>query len=197
MDELVDDLANVIDHASPTGEPTTIVAESFGGALAMSFAMRYRERVGAMVVLNSFAHLPATWRLHAAIGGMHILPWPITRRIQQLSARRHHSPTTPREDVSQAQQLRTASTRIGYVNRLRMLSRYDVRDSLPELHVPTLFLAADRDALIPAVSQATFMASRAPNGTLRILEGHGHACLIAPDVDVGQLMEEWQGTRIG
>jgi hypothetical protein len=28
---------------------------------------------------------------------------------------------------------------------------------------------------------------------IRILKGHGHICLIAPDLDLAQILDEWQG----
>jgi hypothetical protein len=38
------------------------------------------------------------------------------------------------------------------------------------------------------------MASRVPNATLRVLEGHGHICLIAPDIDLGDMLAAWRCT---
>jgi hypothetical protein len=28
---------------------------------------------------------------------------------------------------------------------------------------------------------------------MRVLEGHGHICLIAPDIDLGAILDEWIG----
>jgi pimeloyl-ACP methyl ester carboxylesterase len=56
-----------------------------------------------------------------------------------------------------------------------------------------LFLAAERDHLVPAVEQARCMAERVPASVFRILEGHGHICLIAPDIDLAQILHEWRG----
>jgi hypothetical protein len=36
------------------------------------------------------------------------------------------------------------------------------------------------------------MAERVPSATLRVLTGHGHICLIAPDVDLCRILAEWQ-----
>jgi pimeloyl-ACP methyl ester carboxylesterase len=193
MEALVDDLGHVVDAVAAATEPVTLVAESFGGALAMSFALRHATRVRALVVLNSFARYRAPWQLHVAAAGVQLLPWGLTHGLRNLSAARLHSRSTPRPEVRRALQLTRSSTRDGYRNRLRMLTRYDLRERLAELQVPTLFVAADCDTLIPSVEQARFMASRVPHAQLRILEGHGHACLLAPDVDVGALMRETWG----
>jgi pimeloyl-ACP methyl ester carboxylesterase len=54
-----------------------------------------------------------------------------------------------------------------------------------------LFLAAERDRLVPSIAQARFMAARVPGATVRVLTGHGHVCLIAPGVDLGHILNEW------
>jgi pimeloyl-ACP methyl ester carboxylesterase len=65
----------------------------------------------------------------------------------------------------------------------------------PELRPPTLFLAAEQDHLVPSVVQAKYMAERVAGSTVRTLSGHGHICLIAPDIDLRRILEEWQGAR--
>jgi pimeloyl-ACP methyl ester carboxylesterase len=88
-------------------------------------------------------------------------------------------------------ELTAHTTRAGYLSRLKLLTQYDVRHRLHQLRPPTLFLAADHDHLVPSVVQARFMASRVERSTLRVLKGHGHICLIAPDIDLGALLDEW------
>jgi pimeloyl-ACP methyl ester carboxylesterase len=57
--------------------------------------------------------------------------------------------------------------------------------------MPTLFVASELDHLVPSVTQANFMAARVPGATVRVLDGHGHICLIAPGVDLAQILDEW------
>ncbi len=90
-------------------------------------------------------------------------------------------------------QLTACANRNGYINRLEMLTRYDIRHRLHELRASTLFLAAELDHLVPAVAQARFMADRVPGSVVRVLAGHGHSCLISPDIDLGQILTEWRG----
>jgi hypothetical protein len=35
------------------------------------------------------------------------------------------------------------------------------------------------------------MAARVPDATVQVLEGHGHICLLAPDLDLLQILEDW------
>lgn len=94
-------------------------------------------------------------------------------------------------------ELTAAANRDGYINRLTLLMRYDVRSRLHELRAPTLFLASEQDHLVPSVAQAQYMAARTADSVVRILGGHGHICLIAPDIDLAQILAEWRTVIIG
>jgi pimeloyl-ACP methyl ester carboxylesterase len=54
METLIEDLGRVIDAVAPETRRAIVVGESFGGALAMSFALARPQQVGALVVVNSF-----------------------------------------------------------------------------------------------------------------------------------------------
>lgn len=195
METLVADLARIVGEVAPDGAPAVLVAESFGGALAMSFALAHPERVRALVVLNSFPHYGGQGRLRLAIGGIGLMPWGAMRIVRRLTAFRLHSRFTHRAEIARFHVLTAAATRHGYLNRLRILTRYDLRGRLAELRVPTLFLAADRDHLIPSVAQARLMSSRVPGAAMRILPGHGHSCFLAHNLDLDAILREWPPTR--
>ena len=192
MDTLVADLATVVDQVAPNGGRVIIVGESFGGALSLSFALAHPERVERLVILNSFPYFAPRFRLRLAIQGLSVLPWGAMSIVRRLTAFRLHSRHTHRDDVRQFLRLTTRASKGGYVGRLRLLQRYDVRDRLHEIQSPTLFLASDEDHLVPAVAQARLMASRVPGSTVRVLRGHGHICLIAPSVDLAAVLAEWR-----
>jgi pimeloyl-ACP methyl ester carboxylesterase len=192
MEELVADLRRIVDAAAGHDGRAVVIGESFGGALAMSFALAAPDRVEELVVLNSFAHLATPVRLRAAMAALKLLPWGAMSVVRRVTAARMHSPHTHRDEVERFLQLTARATRRGYVNRLQILTMYDIRDRLHDLRVPTLFLAADGDRLVPAVEQARFMAARVPGAVVRVLAGHGHICLIAPDVDLDRILAEWR-----
>ena len=189
---LAADLSRVVDAVAPIDRRAIVVGESFGGAVALTFALSYPERVGALVILNSFSHFAPQIRLRLAIAGLAVIPWGAMPLVRHLTAFRLHSPHTQREEVKQFIELTAHATRDGYINRLKLLKRYDVRDRLHDIRQPTLFLASEYDHLVPAVAQARYMADRVPAGVMRILKGHGHICLIAPDLDLSQILNEWQ-----
>jgi 3-oxoadipate enol-lactonase len=193
MAELVADLREIVDAVAVDGGRAIVVGESFGGALAMSFALEHSDRIQGLVVLNSFPHFHPQFRLHAAIAGLHAIPWGAMGLVRRLTAFRMHSRHTHRQEIERFMQMTARATRHGYLNRLRILTRYDIRERLPELRPPTLYLAAEEDHLVPAVEQARYMADRVPESVVRILAGHGHVCLIAPDLNLWEILREWRG----
>ncbi len=197
MATLVADLVRHLDRAVPDGTPVVMVGESFGGALAMSFAAAHPERVGELVILNSFTRVTPRAKLYLALAAMRLVPWGTMQWVRRLTAWRLHSAHTHKEEIDRFLLLTRGTTRQGYRNRLRILTRYDIRAVLPNLGVPTLYLAADEDHLIPSVSEASYMASQVRDATLRILEGHGHCAFLAPDIDLDQLLHEWASARSG
>ena len=192
MQTLVSDLARVIEAAAPVDRRAIVIGESFGGTLAMSLALAMPERVAGLVVVNSFAHFSPQVLLHLGRVGVRAVPWRMMPLLRRMVASRLHSAHTPADDLREFKRVTMRATREGYANRLAILMQYDIRGRLHELRMPTLFLAAELDHFIPSMTQAKFMAARVPDATVRVLDGHGHICLIATDVDLGQILDDWR-----
>lgn len=192
MAMLADDLAEVIDKVAPVERRAIVIGESFGGAVALSLALRHPERVSALVIVNSFPRLDSQAKLRLAIAGAAILPWKAFGLMRRLSSWRLHSRQTPRSEIKRFIALTARASRRGYLNRLKLLREYDVRHRLHEVSCPTLFIAAEIDHLVPAVAQAQYMANRVSVSSMRVLSGHGHICLIAPDVKLAEILGAWQ-----
>ena len=195
MPTLVADLGHHLDTAAG-GEAAVLVGESFGGALAMAFALAHPARVRALVVLNSFPRVRNRVALAAARVATSLLPWGVMPLMRRLTAFRLHSAHTHADEVRRFLALTGGTTRAGYRNRLRILAGYDLRPRLRELAVPTLFLAADRDQLLPSLREARAMAAAVPGAALRVLEGHGHSCFLSDAVDLDTILHAWRGAGL-
>lgn len=192
MDVLVADLARVIRAVTPGEAPAVVVGESFGGAVAMSLALTHPELVRALVVLNSFPRFLPQFRLQLAIAALRLVPWQTMPLVRRLTAFRLHSRHTHRTEIRRFLEVTRETRRDGYLARLRILQQYDVRERLGALRRPTLFLASELDHLVPSVREGRYMAERVPGATLRVLTGHGHICMIAPDFDLERLLHDWR-----
>ena len=74
--------------------------------------------------------------------------------------------------------------------RLQLLSGFNIEDRLYEIQVPVIFIAGDRDFLVPSAKEARAMAARMPNATVKIIKGAGHACLLGDRVCLAELLAE-------
>ena len=191
MELLVEDLARLIRAMTRTGEPAIVCGESFGGTLSMSLALAHPELVKRLVVINSFSRVLPQHRLDAALISLRFIPWGAMLLVRRFTSAGMHSPHTHRREIHRFLQEMRYTTKEGYVNRLRILKRYDMRPHLGELTMPTLFVASTHDHLVPSMEQARYMMARVPNASLHVLEGHGHICLIAPGVDLGEILAQW------
>lgn len=192
MDRLVADLSAVLDRTAGN-RPVTLVGESFGGALSLAFTLSQPARVGRLVIVNSFPYFAPQARLWLGYHLLRAMPWGMMEIVRRFTAWRMHSPHTDRAELEEFHRRMRATSREGYLSRLGILRSYDVRDQLGCIQAPTLLLASDMDTLVPAVQQARFMARAIPSATVRILRGHGHICLLAPDLYLAHILDEWRG----
>jgi len=188
-DDLSDDLAAII---RDLGEQQAIIlGESFGGTVALSFALRYPEMVKRLVVVNSFPRFRK--RLTIKLGAMLAsgvpfrLLWPARRTACILGLLVDGVNREDRRRFWSA--IRTVSGE-AYARRLQLIAELDLDPRLAEIHTPTLFIAGDRDLLIPSVREARAMAGRMQNARVRVIKGAGHACLLGNRVRLDELLAE-------
>jgi pimeloyl-ACP methyl ester carboxylesterase len=189
MDDLVGELRALIDEIAPRG--AILCGESFGGALSLSTALACPEAVRGLVIVNSFSRVPQRVQLRLGPLALRLVPWGAMPLVRRFTASRMHSPHTLPEDLAEFHERSKQIGREGYIRRLEILWDYDVRERLHEIAAPTLFLAGDRDQLVPSVPEARFMSARVPNAEMQVLEGYGHICLINHDLDLLEFVGPW------
>jgi pimeloyl-ACP methyl ester carboxylesterase len=189
MDGLVEDLHQLIMEVSDQG--VILIGESFGGALSMRTALAHPDDVRGLVIVNSFPWLARRFQIAVAPWLMRLTPWAAMPLVRRFTESRLHSAHTLPEDLAEFHQRSKLIGRKGYIRRLEVIRRYDIRLQLGSLTPPTLFLAGDEDRLVPSVRWARYMAERTPTSELTILEGYGHICLINHDLDLLDHVGPW------
>ena len=194
---LVAELKETVDRIAREREEERVFlcGESFGGALSLSFALRHPERLAGLVILNSFPYIRQRVRIHLGPALLKLMPWGAMPLVRRFTESRLQSSHTRPEDLEEFHRCALAIGRRGYIRRLELLREYDIRDELHRIEVPTLFLAADEDHLVPSVAEARFMAARMQRATVVVLEGYGHVCMIHHDFDLLEHMEPWLGVN--
>src|SRR5262249_53743153 len=160
-------LAEIIEDLGE--ERATILGESFGGTVALSFALRHQRMVERLGVVNSFPRFRERLRIKLAAKLALGLPFcmllPLRRAASTVGL---FIDGVAREDRRMFwTAIRTVSGD-AYARRLQLIADFDVENRLSEIEAPALFIAGDRDLLIPSVKEARAMAARMPNATVRI-----------------------------
>jgi pimeloyl-ACP methyl ester carboxylesterase len=188
-EDLTSDLAAIIRDLAE--HQATIVGESFGGTIAMSFALAYPQMVARLVIVNSFPRFRNRFKIEVgallASGLPFRLLWPFRRAASVLGLFIDGVTKDDRRLFWKA--IRTVSGK-AYAHRLRLISGFDIEERLGEIQAPTLFIAGDRDFLVPSAREARRMAERLPNATVKIIAGAGHACLLSNRVCLADLLKD-------
>jgi proline iminopeptidase len=173
-------------------EQWAVLGHSFGGHVALEYALRYPERVARLVLLDTAAE--GWWSQENA---PRVLEGRGYGRKTVNVARRFYSGLVEPKDFVRASirllpaydsrfsLLRLAREMIegGWRMRARpealtfagphLIKGWTVKGRLGEIRVPTLVLAGHDDFLFPPESQA-YLAAGIPNAALQIIERAGH-----------------------
>jgi pimeloyl-ACP methyl ester carboxylesterase len=185
------DLAALVEGELYRAGPATLLAESFGGAVALMAALARPELVQRLVLVNTFAHYPRHFyiRLAAAVG-----PWLPAWPSSLLRTTRGGLFLSP--DVSWEVRRRwfelTADVPLSaFGRRFALIADVDLRARLTELAMPTLVLAAPDDHVVPPV--AGRLLARQIKGATLVEPRTSHAALVHPAVDVAELLARYFG----
>ena len=187
-DDLADDVAEIVEGLGE--QRAIIIGESFGGTVALWFAIHHPEMVERLVIVNSFPRFRARIKIKIAATVTSRLPfklvWPFRRLSAFIGLSLDH--VTP-EDRKRCYAIFNGVEGEGYARRLKLIEEFDCEDRLSEIKAPTLLIAAEDDRLIPSAREALLMASRIPTATVKIIPGAGHACLLGDRVRLAEILE--------
>lgn len=189
-DDLTGDVAAIIKEIGESR--AIIVGESFGGTIAMQFAICYPEMVERLIVVNSFPRFRPRWKIEIAATFAPVVPprftWLVRRGANRLGLMIDGVNAEDRRRFFQA--VRDVKHQ-AHARRLRLIAELDIENRLSEIQAPTLFIAGTKDYLVKSVREARAMAARAPNADVKIIDGAGHACLLGNKVILADLLAEW------
>lgn len=175
--KLYDRLADSILEALPTG-PTLLLAESFGGAVALTIALRAPERVRGLCLVNTFARYPRRARIRL---GAALAPW-TPRGALELGRRTLAAPLffRPRRDEGLERAFRRLPAGFrggGYPARLAAIRDLDLVPALGRITVPCALFASDSDRVVPSRHTMAELARELPDADLVELARAGHLVL--------------------
>jgi pimeloyl-ACP methyl ester carboxylesterase len=206
LDRLVDDVSELIEAAGMTG-PVVLLGQSLGGAIAMRFAVRFPDRVAALVLSNTLAHvgydhlgLNRTLLAPAAMATTRYLPTALSRWMARLWSRLEvwiYDASPGRErviDYALWTGPRTVRSSVSRA-RVRLLKRMDLRGQLPAIRAPVLVLKGPRDHYVPP-SWSHEIVSLVPGAEYREVAGTGHCSHLSMPASFNGTMLGWLRERL-
>ncbi|MEL6431012.1 MAG: alpha/beta fold hydrolase [Planctomycetota bacterium] len=170
-------LADSIVAALPP-EPTILVAESFGGAVALTAALRAPERVRALLLVNTFARFPRRVRIRAGAALMPFVPHGLVALGRRVAAPRVL--IRPRRDAAAEEALARMEPGIrsgGFPARMQAIRDLDLRPELGRVTAPCALCASTHDRVVPSPRTMAELARGLPDATLETLDRAGHVVL--------------------
>jgi 3-oxoadipate enol-lactonase/4-carboxymuconolactone decarboxylase len=170
---LADDVLAVMDAADV--ETAALAGVSLGGMIAMELALRHPTRVTALVLVCTSAAMDSTaWaaRIDAVRSGG-------TAAIADLAMGRFLSPAFAATHAAATESVRRAFIAMpdrGYAGCGAAIRDMAVIDRLPQITLPTLIVAGDRDTSTPFVGHGDRIAAAIPHAQV----GHLDAAHLAP-----------------
>jgi 3-oxoadipate enol-lactonase len=155
-------------------EYTNILGFSLGGSVALEMALERPAHVRRLILCNALAdYRTNTWRkwleAHAQITLVRTLG---LRRTAQIVARR----LFPREEQQPMRQrvvdVVGANPKTAYLATVRALIGWSALERLPEVHAPTLIIAAEHD--YTPLAQRQFEITHFPRAEMTVIEGSRH-----------------------
>ncbi len=176
------------------GEPARsilVAGESFGGLVAIDYALRYPERVRLLILVNAFPYFRRRLRIRLARVLARLLELRAARQIKNLVVDRIlQREGIPQQDRRRYQEVIRMINRSAYLRRLQLVQELDLRPRLREIAVPCTILAGGRDKIVPSVREARFMAARIPGAGVHEFPEAGHALLLTPGVYLADYVPE-------
>lgn len=168
-----------------------VLGQSFGGQVALMYALRYPDRVSQLILMDTAAdnrwaseHAPTLlakrgYRASTVAAARRFYAGDIEPRKVGITAMRfvgayfHHIGIRdlPAMIAGALRMKRRPTAHV--VGFGTLLKRWNVMDRLREIEIPTLVVAGRDDFLFPPECQA-ILADRLPHATLEIIERAGH-----------------------
>lgn len=160
-----------------------LVGTSLGGAIALHLGLEYPDLVQALGLISCFPSvtLPPVW--------LEGLENPLTRTAALQNLEQHLLPPgTPRavaDTVKKALARQRSEVRCA---DWKALSRFDARERLKNLQVPTLWICGAKDPLLSPSSWSLLRHLASNHHSITILPGVGHWAMLEKPADISTLL---------
>ena len=171
--------------------PALLLAESFGGAVALRVALDHPDVARCAVLVNTFPYYSRRLSLAISRLGAAVVPRPLFEVSRQafgpaiLFAGRRE-----RDAIARFRRLRLSGFDRAYRRRLAMIAALDLRPELARLSLPVRIVAGSWDLVVDSVRQARSMERRLQRARLEVVPRGGHLLLPLAQLDWPRRLHE-------
>jgi pimeloyl-ACP methyl ester carboxylesterase len=211
---VADDLLAVLDHAG-VHEPAVFLGHSMGVQVSLEFTKRHPERVRGLVCLfgtfarpmDTFMDNPMSRRIFDRIvagtrrsghgGGRLLRPIyasPLALPFAGLTGLvdKYYAPA---QDIGMyLEHLVQMDPRV-FLMMVEALADHDLTDFLPEIRVPTMVFAGERDLFTP-LHRSEYMAAHIPGAELLTLADGSHAAIVEHPTTINERIDRFFAERL-
>jgi pimeloyl-ACP methyl ester carboxylesterase len=190
IEDVAEDVETILRHSGV--ESACFIGHSMGVQVALEYWRRYPDRIQALVLVNgTYGKTLDTfhdWNLvkylfpvarhilnrsHVARAFWHTVPAELAFRIAALTGEVNARLIRKRDLVPYLRNIRYVDFTF-FLNLVQALGQHNAWDYLPQIDVPTLVIAAERDTFTPP-RQAQLMADQIPEAEFMLIRGGSHA----------------------
>ncbi|SMC79598.1 alpha/beta fold hydrolase [Papillibacter cinnamivorans] len=169
---------------------------SYGGTIALLFALRYPERTGKVMVFNTLAYADAYLTEVGRLWQKGALSYDCDTYYDEFVPF-VYSPAyfeAHKETIYQRKEMIRPLITKEYCDSIVRLSKsvegYDIRSRLGEIQAPVLVVGCDQDYLTP-MPQQRMLAERIPSAKFVLIPGAGHGVVFEDSYAIVMLMLGW------
>lgn len=203
LDLLVEDLRKFLSALKL--DNAVICGHSFGGLIAMQFALQYPAETSALVLISSFASPPPVppdrllgWISSAGHPFHRSLGTSFRLQVSRLLGRKTSHALTMQNEIDAVRQIarQAAATSRATINqRMRIIQRTDLRSAIPGIQAPTLVVAGSKDRA-PFLASAQELYETIPDAALEVIEGGGHFAFLTRHDQFNTVLDEFLTERL-
>ena len=180
IEDGVDDLFGILD-ALAIDEPVHLVANSYGGTIALAAALRHPGRIAGMALIEAHPAFEG-WGDEIVDDLTDLVSGFDDPGIREYLA--NDAPRTLRRMVKTCEDLVTVST----MSHDLRVSEPTTPDDLTRVRCPTLLLYGENSDIL---DRAFVLEDSIPGADLRIVDGCSHALLMENPNEVGRQVQAW------
>ena len=198
MEMLSDDLCRLVEALGLSS--AVVCGHSFGGLVAIDFALRHPDMTMALVLSSAYPAAPPitpqqllAWTSAASHPYHKGLSTGIKMQIGRILGRSTTGMLAMTDQVSAVRTVArqaAGTTKTTIEQRLRIIQHADYTDRLQDLGMPTLVIAGAKDRAV-FLSSAQQLYQGIPNSTLEVIEGAGHFCFLTRHDEFNTVLDEF------